>query len=251
MTEAGTTGIRWGYAFIDRPIDRFAAGAAFWTAVTGTSLSARRGPDGEFATLLPPEGDACLKLQGVHDAGGAHLDLAVDNLPLAATRARDLGATAVSAEPGLAVMRSPGGQLFCLVSWDGESTRPPAATRPDGTRSRLDQVCVDLAPAAYDAEVAFWRALTGWDLHPTTLPEFTRLTPPANLPIRLLLQRLTADRVTSAHLDLACSDVEAVRAWHEEHGARLTGRFPQWLTMADPTGGTYCLTARDPDGTHP
>ena len=46
--------IRWVYAFIDRPKERFDQAAAFWTAVTGTTLSARRGADGEFATLLPP-----------------------------------------------------------------------------------------------------------------------------------------------------------------------------------------------------
>ncbi|MEV1201396.1 LytR C-terminal domain-containing protein [Microbispora rosea] len=54
-------------AFIDRPGDRFEEAAAFWTTVTGTRLSPRRGDDGEFATLLPASGDACVKIQAVGD----------------------------------------------------------------------------------------------------------------------------------------------------------------------------------------
>lgn len=59
-------------AFVDRPRERFAEAAAFWTAVTGTRLSPRRGDDGEFTTSLPGSGDAWVKLQAVRD--GAALD---------------------------------------------------------------------------------------------------------------------------------------------------------------------------------
>jgi hypothetical protein len=238
--------ISWIYAFIDRPKERFAQGSAFWATVTGTGLSARRGADGEFVTLLSPEGDACLKLQAVHDSGGAHLDLAVEDVPRAVTNAQDLGATVVAPHPGWAVMQSPGGQLFCLVPWRGEARRPPAVVCPDGASSRLDQVCIDVAPAAYDAEVLFWKALTGWDLHRGALPEFDLLKSPAALPIQILLQRLGDERSTSAHLDLACSGVDSTRSWHEQCGARLVGRGPLWLVMEDPAGGTYGLTMRDP-----
>jgi hypothetical protein len=233
--------IRWTYAFIDRPLGRFAESCEFWTTVTGTALSARRGVDGEFVTLVPREGDACLKLQGVHDTGGAHLDLSVVDTGDTVRRATELGAAVVAPHDAWAVMRSPAGQLFCVVPWHGEAARPPVFAD-----SRLDQVCVDIPPSAYDAEVAFWRALTGWAYHRGSRPEFGVLQPPDPLPARILLQRLDDDRPTSAHLDLACADIEAARAWHEACGARLVATFPRWLVMHDPTGAPYCLTARDP-----
>ncbi|CAM5627814.1 hypothetical protein SALBM135S_05791 [Streptomyces alboniger] len=240
--------IRWAYAFIDRPRDGFARACAFWTAVTGTRLSEHRGPDGEFVTLLPPApADACLKAQAVGGPGGAHLDLAVDDLAAAARAARRLGATPVHAEPGLDVLRSPGGQAFCLVPWAGESSRPAPAAAPGGARSLLDQVCLDVPPEAYDAEVAFWSALTSWRPVPGTRPEFLDLEPPAHVPVRLLLQRLASAGPAGAHLDLSCTDPEAVRARHESLGATFVSRGTHWLVMRDPAGGTYCLTGRDPD----
>ncbi|RAY11213.1 VOC family protein [Actinomadura craniellae] len=244
--------IRWAWAFIDRPLERFEEGARFWTAVTGTHLSARRGDAGEFATLLPKTGDPCLKLQGVLDGpGGIHLDLDVDDFPAAVRRARDLGAAVVAEDPDLAVLRSPGGQPFCLRPWEGNTERPPVTAHPGGAASRADQVCIDIGPAAHETEVAFWTALTGWEPRPTSRPEFHRLLPPPELPVHLLLQRLGEDRPVSAHLDLACSDVAALQALHEEHGARFVGRWPNWTVMRDPAGGTYCLTARKPQAGSP
>lgn len=238
--------LRWMWAFIDRPVDRFDRAASFWTSVTGTRLSARRGEHAEFATLLPAQGDAYLKLQGVQDSGGAHLDLDVDDVDAAEARVRDLGGTLVTRHADWAVMQSPTGQLFCLVPWAGAAVRPPVVGAPDGTTTRLDQVCVDIAPTAYDAEVAFWTAVTGWERRRGALPEFTLLKPPKAMPIRILLQRLDSERSTSAHLDVACSDVEATRVWHEQCGARALARRSSWIVMADPTGGTYCLTGREP-----
>ncbi|MEV5976544.1 VOC family protein [Streptomyces sp. NPDC052114] len=241
--------IRWTYAFIDRPRDRFARACAFWPAVTGTQLSEPRGPEGEFVTLLPSgPADACLKAQAVDGPGGAHLDLAVDDLAAAAERARALGAGQVFAEDDLEVLRSPGGQLFCLVPWNGEASRPAPVTGPDGATARLDQVCLDIAPEAFATEVAFWTALTGWESTAARLPEFHRLKPPPGLPVRVLLQRLaTPGQRPAAHLDLACSDMDAVRTWHESHGAELLSRGATWRVMRDPAGGTYCLTGRDPE----
>uniref|UniRef100_UPI0034DFC781 VOC family protein n=1 Tax=Streptomyces flavofungini TaxID=68200 RepID=UPI0034DFC781 len=181
--------IRWVYAFIDRPRDGFARACAFWTEVTGTRLSTPRGPDGEFVTLLPDgSADACLKAQAVAGAGGAHLDLAVDDLTATARLARRLGATPVHAESGLAVLRSPGGQAFCLVPWAGEGSPPAPARAPGGALSLLDQVCLDVPPDAYAAEVAFWTELTGWEQVTGTSPEFLDLQPPPDLPVRILLQ---------------------------------------------------------------
>jgi len=238
--------IRWIWAFIDRPLERFDQAATFWTTVTDSRLSTRRGSDGEFATLLPRSGHPSLKLQGVRGPGCVHLDLEVNDVPAAIDVARGVGATVVAPHPDWAVMRSPGGQLFCLTPWEGAASQPPLVEHPDGTSSRLDQVCLDVAPAWYEVEKAFWTALTGWESHAGARPEFDLLKPPPALPIRILLQRLGNAGAASAHVDLACSDIEAVRSWHEQCGARFVGRWPHWIVMTDPTGGTYCLTARDP-----
>jgi predicted enzyme related to lactoylglutathione lyase len=239
--------IRWTYAFIDRPMKEFGRAGDFWTAVTGTRLSEPRGDQGEFVTLLHDDADPCVKAQGVGPGdGGAHLDLAVEDVPALVESARRLGAEVVGDHQGWAVLRSPGGQLFCAVPWHGESTRPPVVEGPDGETSRLDQVCLDLAPDVYATEIAFWSDLTGWESRPGALPEFHVVKPPAALPVRILLQRLITDRPTTAHLDVACSDIEAVRARHEQLGAALVDRGTHWAVMRDPSGGTYCLTPRDP-----
>ncbi|MBZ9639699.1 VOC family protein [Streptomyces sp. PSKA30] len=237
--------IRWTYAFIDRPAGLLDRAHGFWTAVTDTRLSELRGEKQEFATLLPGPGvDACVKVQGV-DAGqgGAHLDFAVDDAREFVASAVQLGAEEVAEHEGWAVLRSPAGQLFCAVPWHGESVRPPVVRG-----SRLDQVCLDVPPSSYDAEVAFWGGLLdGWESLPGALPEFHVVKPPSGLPVRMLLQRLGTERPVSAHLDLACADIEATRAEHERLGARLVHRGAHWTVMRDPAGGTYCLTGRDPE----
>ncbi|MFF6917677.1 VOC family protein [Streptomyces sp. NPDC012466] len=235
--------ISWTYAFIDRPREAFGAACDFWTAVTDTRLSELRGDHDEFVTLLPDGADACVKIQAVGPrSGGAHLDFCVDDVPEFAAAAVRLGASVVADLGSLVVLRSPAGQLFCADPWRGQSSRPGVVRG-----SRLDQVCVDIAPSAYDAEVAFWSALlAGWESLPGSLPEFHVVKPPPGLPVRLLLQRLDEERPASAHLDLACADVEATRARHEELGAAFVSAFSGWTVMRDPAGGPYCLTTRNP-----
>ncbi|MEV6114708.1 VOC family protein [Streptomyces sp. NPDC052109] len=238
--------IRWTYAFVDRPAGRLSGACAFWTAVTGTHASPPRGERGEFLTLLPDEGvgvDACVKLQGVTEgAGGAHLDLCAADVRELVAAARELGAEPVADHGDWAVLRSPAGQLFCAVPWHGETVRPPVVAG-----SRLDQVCLDIPPSAYAAESDFWAGLTGWERLTGSRPEFEVLRPPTGLPVRILLQRLDDERPATAHLDLACGDIAAVRARHEEHGAVAVGGGAHWTVMRDPAGGTYCLTGRDPE----
>lgn len=238
--------VRWTYAFVDRPGEEFATARDFWTAVTGSRLSEPRGERQEFMTLVPESGDAYVKLQAVHADGGAHLDLAVEDVPALVAAARRLGADVAADHAGWAVLRSPGGLSFCAVPWHGESVRPPVVEGPGGEASRLDQVCLDLAPDAFEAEVAFWSDLTGWESFPGSRPEFHVVRPPAGLPVRILLQRLGTTRPASAHLDLACADIETVRARHEALGAASVARGAHWTVMRDPAGGTYCLTGRDP-----
>ncbi|GKQ39791.1 VOC family protein [Streptomyces sp. A012304] len=236
--------IRWTYAFVDRPAEGFERACAFWTAVTDTRLSEPRGDKGEFTTLLPQGADACVKAQAVADGpGGAHLDLCVEDVPAFVASALGLGARTAAAHDGWTVLRSPAGQLFCVVPWHGEAVRPSVVAG-----SRLDQVCVDVPPSGYDAEVAFWSALLPqWTSRPGALPEFHVLAPPPGLPMRVLLQRLDDERPVRAHLDLACGpDIDAVRAHHERLGARVEAVRSQWTVLRDPAGGLYCLTGRDP-----
>jgi Glyoxalase-like domain len=244
--------IRWMYAFIDRPAAAFANACDFWTEVTGTRLSAFRGERDQFTTLIPPQGDAHLKVQALQhcpDSGGTHLDLSVDDVAASTKIALGLGSESVHEELGLSVLRSPGGLPYCLVEWRGESTRAPVFEDLTRVRSRLDQVCLDVLPGLLERELEFWQAMTGWKPQPAGTPEFHVLKPPGNMPIRLLVQRLGDDdprRGVTAHLDLACTDVDAAVARHENLGARVVTRNERWTVMRDPAGAPYCLTARSP-----
>ena len=55
--------IVWTTAFLDGPAAGWAATLAHWQAVTAGTLSAFRGPDEEFVTVLPAAGDAFLRAQ--------------------------------------------------------------------------------------------------------------------------------------------------------------------------------------------
>lgn len=243
---------RWTWAFLDRPADRFESCVRFWSTITGTTPSSRRGEHAEFLTLLPDSADAAtaaIKMQAVDGPGGTHLDLDVDDIPDTLRRAVDLGAVPVAEHPTHTVLCSPGGLRFCLTPAalvPGEPTGAVGA--PDGTRSRLDQICLDIGASDHPRESAFWRELTGWEHTVGRRPEFSclRATPP--MPVSLLVQRLDEDRATGAHIDLSSSDIEATAAWHVTLGARITARFEHWIVLHDPAEVAYCVTARDPDG---
>ena len=236
-------GIRWVTAFLDSPSPASPASEAFWAAATGSAgWSARRGPGGAFATLLPASGDAYVRVQVVGDGPPrVHLDLHTGDVPALASHARSLGAVRVFAEPGLVVLRSPAGLAFCVVAWDGESQRPA----PVGV-SLLDQVCLDLPAGGFDDEAGFWQALTGWPRRPSDLPQFDHLVRGDGLPLRLLLQR-TGGTAAGMHLDFACADVPAETARHVGLGASVVRAVPhEWTTLRDPAGREYCLTYRWP-----
>ena len=247
--------LRWLTIFLDFPAGSFDAGAAFWREVTGYGLSAARGADGEFATLLPPAGDAYLRVQRVRDgAGGYHLDLHVDtsaeSLDAAAGRAEAAGATIGRREDGLVIADSPGGFTFCLVRWHGEGTVPPPLPAADGSGavSRADTLCLDIPPDEFERELAFWAEFTGQEARPAPVPGYAYLTQPTGWPIRLLLQRRDSaapgDR-TRAHVDFGCTDTGA-RDRHVALGARVTGAQEYWTVLSGPAGLVYCLVNRDP-----
>lgn len=245
--------VRWITAFLDLPSPAFDRGVAFWEAVTGSKLSPLRGTHDEFATLVPPDGDAYLRVQRIGEgAAGIHLDLHAPNVPAAAAQAVALGAR-VLGDHGYVTLASPGGFRFCIVPHHGEATRPIPVVRTDSgsvppTVSLLDQVCLDVAPDMVDSEAQFWAALTGWEHRGGSRPELSYLVRPVGMPVRIIVQTLeAATPVVRAHLDLACgSDVEQVAATHERLGARPHHDGPAWRTMIDPAGLHYCLTRRDP-----
>ncbi|MBZ5739811.1 VOC family protein [Nocardioides mangrovi] len=238
----------WVSAFLDFAPGGFDRGVAFWSAVTGYSPSSARGERGEFGTLVPPAGDDYLRVQDLADGPGRiHLDLHVAD-PLVATEAAiEAGAhVLVRHEAGYVVLRSPGGFVFCYVAHPA-SRRPSPATWPDGTRSMVDQVCLDVPPSSYDVEVGFWRTVTGWDLTDVDEAEFERLQPPDEQPLRWLVQRLDDDQPTvDAHLDLAASDRDAEVARHVALGATVVAGHDWWTLLTDPTGLRYCITRRTP-----
>jgi hypothetical protein len=236
--------VRWMTVFLDSP-SRVAE--SFWLGVTGASLSARRGAGGEFATLVPRDGDAYVRVQVVGDPPArTHVDLHVTDVPAAAGVAVALGARVVHAEDGLIVVRSPAGLAFCLVAWLGEARMPRPVRWPGGQSSLVDQVCVDLPDADYAAEVGFWEGLTGWSRKPSQLPEFEFFQRGPGIPVRLLFQRLGSG-AARMHVDLACDDVDAEVVRHRASGASVVRRVPGgWTTLRDPAGREYCVTARSP-----
>ena len=115
-------------------------------------------------------------------------------------------------------------------------------------RSVADQVCLDIPPSRFDAEFAFWAAVTGWRQRPPRPDdEFARLTPGDDQPLQLLLQRLDAEEDTvRAHLDWSASDRDAEVARHVAAGATMVERFERgWTVMTGPDGLTYCVTGRE------
>jgi hypothetical protein len=237
--------VRWITGFLDSPST---AAESFWLAVTGSAMSPRRA-GGVFATLVPEDGDAYLRVQVVGSAlPGAHVDLHVDEVPGAAAEAVALGASVVRDEGDLVVLRSPAGVMFCLVPWRGESVRPAPVTWSGGQTSVVDQVSLDVPVAGFEVEAGFWAALTGWQRCAAQRPEFEFLRRAPGLPVRFLLQRVGSG-VAGVHLDFACDDVEAEVRRHVGLGAAVVRRVPgDWTTLRDPVGREYCVTARPPLG---
>jgi hypothetical protein len=238
--------IRWVTAFLDTPAAHHDRSVEYWAGLTGSAVSTPRGDTGEFATLLPPNGDAFIRVQRV-DAPEAsvHLDFHVANISHASALAVQLGARQIS-DHGYRIMQSPGGFTFCIVEWHGEATRPAPAGNP---ASLVDQVCLDIPPQLYDEECRFWEAFTSWKLGTAARAEFRFLNRPDGMPVRLLLQRLEDDKhsIVTAHIDVAAgSDVPDVVSQHLASGARFHHDGTWWTTLLDPAGRAYCITPRDP-----
>ena len=254
------TRVSWVTAFLDLPPALHEAGTRFWAGVTGYAVSPPRGEDAEFTSLVPPVGDPFLKIQrtgacdGSETGPGLHLDLHVTSASESADRAVGLGAELVHrSEHGYAVLRSPGGLVFCLVH-EQLAQRPLPTRWPQQHESIVDQVSLDVTASGYEAECGFWSALTGWPVRRSvSRPELRHLVRPDGIPIRLLLQRLDepvtgpATGPVTGHLDLACDDRPTEVARHVGLGASVVADHGGgWTTLRDPTGALYCVTDRDP-----
>lgn len=241
-----SSSIRWAWIFLDTPAVDAAASWRFWADVTGSTLAPARGADAEFSTLLPAAGGPWVKLQAVGDpTGGVHLDLDVDDVHAEAVRAEALGARRVGAiGDTVVILHSPGGFTFCLTTHRGEEGEGVVLA---GLSTVLDQVCLDVPRAAWDAEAAFWESLTGWELRESDEPGFASLVRPAEQAVRVLLQRVEEDDgPVRGHVDLACADRAAETSRHLAAGASVVRERHFWTVLTDPVGRVYCLTDRSP-----
>lgn len=236
----------WTTVLLDLAADDHAGGQAFWAAVTGYEVSAPRGEDGEFTTLVPPHGDDVLKVQRRGEGPSRlHLDLHVADPAAAADRAVLLGARiVVRHELGYVVLTSPAGIPFCFVTHP--ASQRPAPARWGEAASLVDQVCLDVPASSYEAECAFWEQVTGFERVPARLPQFRRVRGPAGQPVRFLVQRLADDGPAGAHLDLAATDRAAEVERHLALGAEVEHVDDFWTVLRDPGGLRYCVTGRDP-----
>lgn len=234
----------WITAFLDLTPDTYDAGVRFWQGVTGYALSAPRGEEGQFATLVPADGDAHLRVQRLAGSRGRiHLDLHVPGPRVAADRAVALGAREV-ADLGYVVMASPGGFVFCFVP-EGEREPAVPVVWPGHHISIVDQVCLDVPGELHDRELAFWAAVTGRELVGSTHAEFHRLRRPEGQRLELLVQRLREPLgEVRGHLDLATSDRAAETARHVALGATVVVERGGWTVLTDPAGSAYCITDR-------
>ncbi len=240
--------VGWLTAFLDTA-EHAAEVEVFWARVTGHVVSERRGRREEFASLLPGDGDAYLRVQrvGQSSPGGLHLDVHTEDVEGLAARAEALGAGTSYPEADYVVCGSPGGFTFCLVGAPG-GRRPAPGSWPGG-RSIVDQVCLEVPPRLWEAECGFWAELLGWPLLPTGEdPGFRRLSRPDGTPLGLVLQRLDDEQpVVTGHLDLSADDAYAEAARHVALGAGRVRATPGWVTLVDPVGRLYCVTRRPVD----
>lgn len=249
MLARVTLTVPWMHAFVDVPAGQAQTALAFWSAVTGWPPGDPWAAHPEFASLVPASGSPYLHIQTIGGPARVHLDLAGD-VERDPARLEELGATREHRGDGWQVMTSPAGLPFCVCGEPGPGGRPETMTWPGGHRSRLVQLCVDVPHQHYEAELAFWRAATGWADEPVAAPEFHRLVHRAQSPLQLLVQRLGADDPGSrarAHLDLGSDDRAAEVARVQELGARLLWPGAGFTALRDPAGLPFCVTDNHPD----
>ncbi len=242
-----TVVISWLTAELHVPEGAFDRDGAFWEAVTSFSRSAAQGQE-DVATLVPSVGDPYLRVRSISgETDRCQLEIHTDAPETVAATASDNGGSVVAETDEVTFVRSPGGLRFGVVVSHGGRQRPAPRLWPQGQRSLVDQLCIDIPWSLFDTECAFWAALTGLEQREGGRG-FRFLPRPAGLPLRLLLQRLDDETgPVRSHLDLACSAVELECVRHEQLGATVAYEGDVWTTLFDPAGIVYCVTQRDPD----
>lgn len=237
------------HAFVDVPAEQAEAEQEFWSAATGWPPGEPWSGHPEFVSLLPPDRWPYLHMQSIGGPPRVHLDLEGD-LDRDTSRMEQLGAYRQQRGDGWQVLTSPAGLPFCVCGEAQTEARPDAATWPDGHRSLLVQLCIDVPARSYDSEVAFWQAATDWREEPVRAPEFRRLVHRVQSPLQLLVQRLGSDDDSGvrAHLDLGTDDIAAEVSRVEALGARRlwTGVW-DFVALEDPAGLPFCVTGNSPD----
>lgn len=171
------------HAFVDVPAEHAETALAFWSAVAGWPPGEPWSGHPEFVSLEPPNGRPYLHVQSIGGPPRVHLDLEGD--PERDTnRLEGLGACRQQRGDEWQVLSSPAGLPFCVCGELRPSSRPSPVTWPDGHRSRLVQLCIDVPAQHYDAELTFWRAATGWADEPVRAPEFRRLVHRTHSPLQ-------------------------------------------------------------------
>ena len=227
----------WLQLFIDVPASGWDAAVPFWAAALGCTVSPARGETGQFVTLVPPSGDAWVKLQRVDAEGGVHLDLDGLTRPEAVRAVLAAGASPAWRYHDVEVLRSPGGLLFCCTLG-----RPGRLYR--GGDTVADQVAIDIPALWWDAEVAFWTQVLGRE------PVQGRRPSSSSCPTRRRRARPAAEAgrrpPVRAHPDLAVRDRAAVTQRHVGLGAEVVDVRERRTVLRAPGGQVYCLTDRDP-----
>ena len=210
--------------------------------------SQARSRTSEFVSLVPPRGAPYAHVQRIDGPPRIHLDV-VGSIERDTARLEELGATRVYRGAAWQAMASPAGLPFCVCEESWPHARPDAPTWPDGHRSRLVQVTVDVPARRYEAELEFWRGATGWSDEEVDAPEFHRLVHRAESPHQLLVQRLGPDDTAEwarAHLDLGTDDIDAEVARVQSLGAEFLWPGNGFVALRDPLGLPFCVTANQP-----
>ena len=115
---------------IDIAPDRFDEECEFWAAVTGWRLECGR--EADYRVLVRPEAmplRLLLQRRSDRDRGlptRCHLDLACDDVELAARAHEALGASVRDRRPWWTVMADPAGAEYCLTARSPDTGRPAA-----------------------------------------------------------------------------------------------------------------------------
>jgi hypothetical protein len=241
----------WLHVFLDVPDELAESTARFWAGVTGAAIGAPWPGHPEFRSLEPATGSRYLHVQRHGGAPRLHLDLTTPEVDAEAARLVELGATIGTRERWWQVLTSPGGQPFCLVTETPGRSSPAAVRWPDGQRSRVDRLVLDVPADGYDAECRFWQETTGWAPRTGRRPGCLRLVPPSTSPLQLLLRRGSTGPGGDAvrgRLELGTDDVAAeVRRVVALGASGPTDRASPGgarVSLTDPAGLIFSVTAR-------